>query len=166
MSGRESTDGGDETWPRLEALQPYEAMVGDAAPGEEPPAEALPVGLEPDIDNDIDIDIDMAGLDEPDQVALDAEPDPDLVSPSTVLRYLDEAEHDPSYDEALPGILKMPEGMKVDERRVGRAVAAWVLHVRCDCGRRWFETEAVDSATCPRCGLLVYVDIDARRSRR
>lgn len=158
MSGRESTDGGDETWPRLEALQPYEATVGDAAPGEEPPAEVLPEGLEPEID--------LAGLDERDRVGLDAEPDPDLVSPSTVLRYLDDAEHDPSYDEALPGILKMPEGMKVDERRVGRAVAQWVLHVRCDCGRRWFETEVVDSATCPRCGLLVYVDIDARRSRR
>ena len=158
MSGRESTDGGDETWPRLEALQPYEATVGDAAPGEEPPAVVLPEGLEPEID--------LAGLDELDRQQLDADPDTDLVSPSTVLRFLDEAEHDLSYDEALPGILKMPEGMKVDERRVGRAVAAWVLHVRCDCGRRWFETEAVDSATCPRCGLLVYVDIDARRSRR
>jgi hypothetical protein len=118
MSGRESTDGGDETWPRIEALEDADA-----------PAE-------------------------------------DLISPSKILRYLDDAEHDPSYDESLPGILKMPEGMKVDERRVGRAVGQWVMHVRCDCGKRWFETEAVDSTTCPRCGLLVYVDIDARSQRR
>ncbi|MFO1407422.1 MAG: hypothetical protein U1F08_07815 [Steroidobacteraceae bacterium] len=90
---------------------------------------------------------------------------PELVEPSEVLRYLDDAEQGPGYDESLPGILKMPEGMKVDERRVGRAVAQWVLHVRCDCGKRWFETDVVDSTTCPRCGLLVYVDMDARRRR-
>lgn len=90
---------------------------------------------------------------------------PDLIEPSKILRYLDDAEHGPAYDESLPGILKMPEGMKVDERRVGRAVAQWVLHVRCDCGKRWFETEVVDSTTCPRCGLLVYVDMDARKRR-
>ena len=59
----------------------------------------------------------------------------------------------------------MPEGIKVDERRVGRAMAQWIMHVRCDCGRRWFEAEAVDTATCPRCGLLVYVDIDTQVRR-
>ncbi|MFO1394197.1 MAG: hypothetical protein U1F09_10600 [Steroidobacteraceae bacterium] len=91
--------------------------------------------------------------------------EPELIEPSEILRYLDEAEHGPTYDESLPGILKMPEGMKVDERRVGRAVAQWVLHVRCDCGKRWFETHPIDNATCPRCGLLVYVDMDARRRR-
>lgn len=158
MSGRESTDGGDDTWPRLEALVPHEAAVGDAAPADQPPTGVLLDDLEPDVD--------QSALDDLDRERLDEAADPDLVSPSTVLRYLDDAERDPSYDEALPGILKMPEGMKVDERRVGRAVAQWVLHVRCDCGRRWFETDVVDSATCPRCGLLVYVDIDARRSRR
>lgn len=158
MSGRESTDGGDDTWPRLEALVLQESAFGDAAPADQPPTGVLLDDLEPDID--------QSALDDLDRQRLDEAADPDLVSPSTVLRYLDDAERDPSYDEALPGILKMPEGMKVDERRVGRAVARWVLHVRCDCGRRWFETDVVDSATCPRCGLLVYVDIDARRSRR
>ena len=158
MTGRESMDGGDDTWPRLEALAPREAAVGDPAPADELPMGVLLGDLEPDVD--------LSALDDLDRERLDEAADPDLVSPSTVLRYLDDAERDPSYDEALPGILKMPEGMKVDERRVGRAVAQWVLHVRCDCGRRWFETDVVDSATCPRCGLLVYVDIDARRSRR
>jgi hypothetical protein len=66
----------------------------------------------------------------------------------------------------VPRITRMPEGIRVDERRVGRAVAQWILHVRCECGRRWFEVEAIDTTTCPRCGVLVYVDIDARGVRR
>jgi hypothetical protein len=93
---------------------------------------------------------------------------PELISPARLLRYLDESESAdaPGEGDPLPRITAMPEGISVDERRVGRAVAQWILHVRCDCGRRWFEAEAVDTATCPRCGVLVYVDIDARGSRR
>jgi len=94
----------------------------------------------------------------------------DLISPDKLLRYLGESEGEGEADEgeqaegdeALPRILSMPDGIKVDERLVGRAVAQWILQVRCDCGRRWFEVEAVDTATCPRCGVLVYVDMDAR----
>lgn len=99
--------------------------------------------------------------------SLDDASEPDLISPAEVLRYLDESEAADSSGEgeALPGILSMPEGIRVDERRVGRAVAQWILHVRCDCGRRWFEAEPVDTSTCPRCGILVYVDIDARSRR-
>jgi DNA-directed RNA polymerase subunit RPC12/RpoP len=67
---------------------------------------------------------------------------------------------------AVPRILRMPDGVRVEERRVGRAVAQWVLQVRCECGRRWFEVDAVDTVTCPRCGVKVYVDIDARSARR
>ena len=66
----------------------------------------------------------------------------------------------------VPRITRMPEGVRVEERRVGRAVAQWILHVRCECGRRWFEVDTVDTATCPRCGVLVYVDVDARSARR
>jgi hypothetical protein len=47
---------------------------------------------------------------------------------------------------------------------MGVAVGQWVLRVRCQCGRSWFEIEAVHWATCPRCGLLVRVDIEAARS--
>jgi len=65
----------------------------------------------------------------------------------------------------VPRITRMPEGFRVEERRVGRAVAQWILHVRCECGRRWFEVDTVDTATCPRCGVLVYVDVDARGVR-
>jgi hypothetical protein len=103
----------------------------------------------------------------------------DLISPAQLLRYLDESsgtpakrERDHDEDQELddtapvPRITRMPEGIKVDERRVGRAVAQWILHVRCECGRRWFEVEPIDTTTCPRCGVLVYVDVDARSARR
>ena len=60
-------------------------------------------------------------------------------------------------------ITRMPEGIEVVEQRAGVAEGQWLLQVRCQCGRRWFETEAVPAATCPRCGLLVYINIAAPR---
>ncbi len=122
------------------------------------------------------------------QLANEQEPE-ELISPDRLLRYLDASERavegggahyadhlgDPGdadeadeadEDMAVPQILAMPDGIKVDERLVGRAVAQWILQVRCDCGRRWFEVEVVDTATCPRCGMLVYVDLDVRGNRR
>jgi hypothetical protein len=51
------------------------------------------------------------------------------------------------------------DGYEVVEHRVGRAIGQWILQLRCECGRRWFELEEVDTTTCPRCGLLVYVAI-------
>ena len=102
----------------------------------------------------------------------EAGPADDLISPSRLLRYLDESRSVPDDgDEELgdgapvPRITSMPEGVRVEQRRVGRAVAQWILHVRCECGRRWFEVEAIDSTTCPRCGMLVYLDVDARSLR-
>jgi hypothetical protein len=61
-----------------------------------------------------------------------------------------------------PKITRMPEGIEVVERRLGQATAQWVLQVHCECGRRWFEKEAVEAAQCPRCGLLVLVKIEPR----
>jgi hypothetical protein len=98
---------------------------------------------------------------------------PDLIRPSELLAHLRE-ERDVPHDgdeelgdtSRLPNVRRMPQGIRVDERRVGRAVAQWILHVRCECGRRWFEVEPIDSTTCPRCGVLVYIDIDARGTRR
>ena len=120
---------------------------------------------------------------EPTWPALDAlqdvDPAEDMISPAQLIRYLGEAARSaPREDQAegededgddtnrLPRITRMPEGIKVEEHRVGRAVAQWVLHVRCDCGRRWFEVEPVDTTNCPRCGMLVYVDVDARSARK
>jgi hypothetical protein len=59
----------------------------------------------------------------------------------------------------VPSITRMPEGYEVVEHRLVHATAQWVLHVRCQCGRRWFELEAVDATHCPRCGVLVYLDV-------
>lgn len=75
-----------------------------------------------------------------------------------------ERESDGDDTARIPNITRMPDGYEVVEQRVGRAVGQWVLQVRCQCGRRWFEVEAIEAATCPRCGLLVYLDIIERGS--
>jgi hypothetical protein len=62
-----------------------------------------------------------------------------------------------------PKIKRMPEGIEVIERKMGQAAGQWVLRVRCQCGRSWFEVEEVHWAACPRCSLLVRVNIDAGR---
>jgi hypothetical protein len=64
----------------------------------------------------------------------------------------------------LPGITSLPDGIEVIEHEIGRAVGQWILMVRCQCGKRWFELEAIDTVTCPRCNKLVYVDaVETRR---
>jgi len=64
----------------------------------------------------------------------------------------------------LPGITSLPQGIEVVEHEIGRAVGQWILMVRCQCGKRWFELEAIDTTTCPRCDKLVYMDVlEARR---
>jgi hypothetical protein len=76
------------------------------------------------------------------------------------------ADSDGSDDDTsrLPGITSLPPGIEVVEHEIGRAVGQWILMVRCQCGKRWFELEAVDTATCPRCDKLVYIDApDTRR---
>jgi hypothetical protein len=91
----------------------------------------------------------------------------DLISLSQLMKLLGEdpepvakpATPDPA---PLPKITRMPEGIEVTERRFGHAVGHWVLQVRCDCGRRWFEVEAVQTADCPRCGALVIIDVEPR----
>lgn len=60
----------------------------------------------------------------------------------------------------LPRVEQMPEGIVVEERSVGRAYAQWIVQIRCECGRRWFEVEAVSTATCPRCGMALVVDVE------
>ena len=92
----------------------------------------------------------------------------DLISLSQLMKVLED-EPEPVDDEdatlgtaPLPKITRMPEGIEVQERRLGRAVGHWVLQVRCECGRRWFEVEPVQTADCPRCGALVLIDIDPK----
>jgi hypothetical protein len=59
----------------------------------------------------------------------------------------------------LPQITSNIGGIEVVEHSPGRAIGQWILQVRCECGRRWFEVEAIDSTMCPRCKRLVYVDL-------
>jgi hypothetical protein len=92
----------------------------------------------------------------------------DLISISQLIQLLDEEPEPGHGDEAelgtapVPKVTRMPHGIEVSERQLGHAVGRWVLQVRCDCGRRWFELEPVRTGDCPRCGALVLIDVDAR----
>ena len=94
----------------------------------------------------------------------------DLISITQFMRNLAEEPEpeDSATDDGAPGaprsprITRMPDGIEVVERRLGHAVGRWVMQVRCDCGRRWFEVETVKTADCPRCGALVMIDVDPR----
>jgi hypothetical protein len=99
----------------------------------------------------------------------DKDDDPDLLRGEQIFRSMravrkeiaaDANANDDDVDTArLPAITSLPEGIEVVEHAIGRAVGQWFLMVRCQCGRRWFELEAIDTATCPRCNSLVYVDV-------
>ena len=96
---------------------------------------------------------------------------PDLLRGEQIFRSWPEPEdHDTEDNDTdddtsrLPVITSLPEGIEVVEHEIGRAVGQWILMVRCQCGKRWFELQAIDTATCPRCNTLVYVDaLDTRR---
>jgi hypothetical protein len=96
----------------------------------------------------------------------------DLISLSQLMKVLEDEPEPVDDDDAtlgttpLPRITRMPEGIEVTERRMGRAVGHWVLQVRCECGRRWFEVEPVQAADCPRCGALVLIDIEPKEPLR
>jgi hypothetical protein len=89
----------------------------------------------------------------------------DLINLAQLMKVLED-EPEPVDDDAtlgtapLPKITRMPEGIEVREHHLGRAVGHWVLQVRCECGRRWFEVDPVQTAVCPRCGALVFIDIE------
>jgi len=90
----------------------------------------------------------------------------DLIDIAQLMRVLadepESSDEDGTLDtERVPKITQMPEGIEVVERHLGHAVGRWVLQVRCDCGRRWFEVEPIKSAECPRCGALVLIQIES-----
>lgn len=92
----------------------------------------------------------------------------ELISLSQLMKVLEDEPEPVDDDNGTPGaaplprITRMPEGIEVTERRLGHAVGHWVLQVRCECGRRWFEVEPVQTADCPRCGALVFIDIEPK----
>jgi hypothetical protein len=73
-----------------------------------------------------------------------------------------DSDEDTSPGLSLPKIERLPEGMEVVERPLGHAKAQWLLQVRCECGRRWFELHPIETATCPRCGTFLVVKIEGR----
>jgi hypothetical protein len=94
--------------------------------------------------------------------------DIDFIDPKVLFRDADDAsdtsrmplfERDADDASPVPTITRLPEGIEVIEQNVGRAVGTWILQVRCQCGRRWFELSPVDAAHCPRCGTYVYIDV-------
>jgi hypothetical protein len=78
----------------------------------------------------------------------------------------DQAPADSEHDDVLLQRARMLRGsrmqatMPIEEANFGRAFGQWVMAVRCECGRRWFEVDAVYQAQCPRCGKIVYVECD------
>jgi hypothetical protein len=94
------------------------------------------------------------------------EPHEDLIDIGQLMKVLEDEPEILGEDESLdstqpvPKITRMPEGVEVVEHDLGHAVGRWILQVRCDCGRRWFEVDAVRSAHCPRCGTMVLIDIE------
>ena len=59
--------------------------------------------------------------------------------------------------EQLPPRIEPPPGIIVEEKEMGRATGQWIVQIRCDCGRRWFDVQMVKTARCPRCDALVVV---------
>lgn len=94
------------------------------------------------------------------------EPHDDLIDIAQLMRVLEdepeitEGEDAPDGTQLVPKIMRMPDGMEVVEHHIGHAFGRWILQVRCDCGRRWFEVAAVQSAHCPRCGAVVLIEIE------
>ena len=75
---------------------------------------------------------------------------------------------DTTYSSALlpriarlpPGIVveELPPGIVVEETVMGRATGQWVVLIRCECGRRWFDLQMVKTARCPRCETMAVVE--------
>lgn len=94
------------------------------------------------------------------------EPHEDLIDIGQLMKVLEDEpeirDEDDSLDstQPVPKITRMPDGVEVVEHHLGHAVGRWILQVRCDCGRRWFEVEAVQSTHCPRCGAVVLIEVE------
>ena len=58
----------------------------------------------------------------------------------------------------LARVEQMPPGIIVKEDVMGRATGQWIVQIRCECGRRWFDVAMVKTARCPRCENMVVVD--------
>jgi hypothetical protein len=60
--------------------------------------------------------------------------------------------------EPLPRIEQLPPGILVKEDVMGRATGQWIVQIRCECGRRWFDVAMVKTARCPSCENMVVIE--------
>ena len=58
----------------------------------------------------------------------------------------------------LPLIEQPPPSIVVEETEMGGATGQWVVQIRCECGRRWFDVQMVKNARCPRCEMMVVIE--------
>jgi len=58
----------------------------------------------------------------------------------------------------LPRIEQLPDDIVVEETEMGRATGQWVVQIRCECGRRWFDLQMIKTARCPRCETMAAVE--------
>ena len=87
------------------------------------------------------------------------EPSPPSIDHTQPMETIGDAEsEDWTYWSALPLIEQLPPpGIVVEETEMGRATAQWVVQIRCECGRRWFDVQMVKTARCPRCETMAVV---------
>ena len=88
------------------------------------------------------------------------EPSPPSIDHTQPMETIGCAEsEDTTYLSALlPRIEQLPPGIVVEETEMGRATGQWVVQIRCECGRRWFDLQMVKTARCPRCEMMAVVN--------
>jgi hypothetical protein len=69
-----------------------------------------------------------------------------------------ESEHTTYSSDLLPRIEQLPPSIVVEETEMGQATGQWVVQIRCECGRPWFDVQMVKTARCPRCERMVVVE--------
>lgn len=69
-----------------------------------------------------------------------------------------DAEDTADIGSPLPRIEQLPPTIIVEEGEMGHATGQWIVQIRCDCGRRWFDVKMVKTARCPRCESMVVVE--------
>ena len=88
------------------------------------------------------------------------EPSPPNIDHTQPMETIGSAESEDTTDWSalLPRIEQLPPGIVVEESEMGRATGQWVVHIRCDCGRRWFDLQMAKTARCPRCEMMAVVN--------
>jgi len=84
----------------------------------------------------------------------------DRLGPTTYVDWADiPAEPLPPYRARLTlHVDQDTDGTEIQEREVVRGRVRMICEVRCDCGKRWFNTKFERLQLCPRCERAVLLD--------